>query len=116
MTYNLPLNFSFPHSNGGVEEEITFSEPAEATEQPARQDLYTEVVKLEQSSSISQMLAQPDFQYSQTWYKNYLNIFSPVGVMSCLSTVYIFEIFSDFHPRHKHLIAKRSQRCRVCFA
>jgi hypothetical protein len=61
------LNSCFLHRNGGTEEEIVFSEPAEATEQPARQDLYTEVVKLEKSSSISQMLAQPDFQYLQTW-------------------------------------------------
>jgi hypothetical protein len=61
------LNSCVLPRNGGIEEEISFSEPAEATEQPSRQDLYTEVVKLEKSSSVSQMLAQPDFQYSQTW-------------------------------------------------
>ena len=77
------FNLSFPYSNGGIDEEITFSEPAEATEQPARQDLYTEVVKLEQSSSISQMLAQPDFQYPQTWYKKFVKILGvlPVRVL-----------------------------------
>lgn len=69
------------------DEEISFSEPAVATEQPPRQSLYTEVVQLDKAASISQMLAQPDFQHSQT---------------------------CDFHPRHKHLIAKRSQRCRQC--
>ncbi|XP_028405032.1 dynactin subunit 4-like [Dendronephthya gigantea] len=84
---SLMRSLSLNRGNGGIEQEIVFSEPAKATEQPARQDLYTEVVKLEKSSSISQMVAQPDFQNAQT---------------------------CDFFPRHKHLIAKRSQRCRQC--
>ncbi|XP_046854584.1 dynactin subunit 4-like isoform X2 [Xenia sp. Carnegie-2017] len=71
----------------GIEEDIKFDERSKSTEQPPRQELYSEVVKLEKSSSLFQMLSQPDFQFSQT---------------------------SDFYPRHKYLIAKQSQRCRQC--
>ena len=59
------LIFSF--RGDPFDEEIVFSDPAQATEQPPRQALYTEVVELEKAASISQMLTQPDFQHSQTW-------------------------------------------------
>lgn len=86
---SLSLLKSLTTSRGGdpFDEEIVFSDPAQATEQPPRQALYTEVVELEKAASISQMLTQPDFQHSQT---------------------------CEFHPKHKHLLAKRSQRCRQC--
>ena len=56
----------FSHRGEPFDEEIIFADPAEATEQPPRQALYTEVVQLEKAASISQMLAQPDFQHTQT--------------------------------------------------
>lgn len=63
--------------------------PSEAVEEvdslPA--DIYTKPVNLSQVTTLAQRLAQPEFQT---------------------------ELVSDLFPAHKHLMIKRSQRCRSC--
>uniref|UniRef100_A0A8C2J5P6 Dynactin subunit 4 n=1 Tax=Cyprinus carpio TaxID=7962 RepID=A0A8C2J5P6_CYPCA len=73
---------------GEDQKEITI-EPAQALDEvePLPEDYYTRPVNLPEVTTLRQRLLQPDFQ--------------PAGA-------------SQLHPRHKHLLMKRSLRCRVC--
>uniref|UniRef100_H3BB34 Dynactin subunit 4 n=1 Tax=Latimeria chalumnae TaxID=7897 RepID=H3BB34_LATCH len=64
-------------------------EPAQAVEEvePLPEDYYTRPINLPEVTTLRQRLLQPDFQ--------------PTGA-------------SQLHPRHKHLLIKRSLRCRKC--
>ncbi|XP_068707119.1 dynactin subunit 4-like isoform X2 [Montipora foliosa] len=72
-----------------VDEEVTLKNPSEAVEEVEilAEEFYNKPLILEKVPLLSQRLCQPDFQ-PQT--------------------------IGDLHPRHKHLLAKRSQRCRQC--
>uniref|UniRef100_A0A3Q2CZL2 Dynactin subunit 4 n=1 Tax=Cyprinodon variegatus TaxID=28743 RepID=A0A3Q2CZL2_CYPVA len=73
---------------GEDKKEITI-EPAQALDEvePLPEDCYTRPVSLPEVTTLRQRLLQPDFQ--------------PAGA-------------SQLHPRHKHLLMKRSLRCRKC--
>ncbi|XP_051930914.1 dynactin subunit 4 isoform X1 [Hippocampus zosterae] len=73
---------------GEDQREITI-EPAQALDEvePLPEDCYTRPVSLPEVTRLRQRLLQPDFQ--------------PAGA-------------SQLHPRHKHLLMKRSLRCRKC--
>uniref|UniRef100_A0A8C2PWF1 Dynactin subunit 4 n=1 Tax=Cyprinus carpio TaxID=7962 RepID=A0A8C2PWF1_CYPCA len=73
---------------GEDQKEITI-EPAQALDEvePLPEDYYTRPVNLPEVTTLRQRLLQPDFQ--------------PAGA-------------SQLHPRHKHLLMKRSLRCRKC--
>ncbi|MEE6478446.1 hypothetical protein FKM82_011850 [Ascaphus truei] len=64
-------------------------EPAQASEEmePLPEDYYTRFINLTEVTTLDQRLLQPDFQ--------------PICA-------------SQLHPRHKHLLIKRSLRCRKC--
>uniref|UniRef100_A0A8K9X876 Dynactin subunit 4 n=1 Tax=Oncorhynchus mykiss TaxID=8022 RepID=A0A8K9X876_ONCMY len=64
-------------------------EPAQALDEvePLPEDYYTRPINLPEVTSLRQRLLQPDFQ--------------PAGA-------------SQLHPKHKHLLIKRSLRCRKC--
>ncbi|KAA0709612.1 Dynactin subunit 4 [Triplophysa tibetana] len=64
-------------------------EPAQALDEvePLPEDYYTRPINLPEVTTLRQRLLQPDFQ--------------PAGA-------------SQLHPRHKHLLMKRSLRCRKC--
>ncbi|XP_056294761.1 dynactin subunit 4 isoform X1 [Pseudoliparis swirei] len=64
-------------------------DPAQALEEvePLPEDCYTRAISLPEVTTLRQRLLQPDFQ--------------PSGA-------------SQLHPRHKHLLMKRSLRCRKC--
>uniref|UniRef100_A0AAZ3QI94 Dynactin subunit 4 n=1 Tax=Oncorhynchus tshawytscha TaxID=74940 RepID=A0AAZ3QI94_ONCTS len=64
-------------------------EPAQALDEvePLPEDCYTRPINLPEVTSLRQRLLQPDFQ--------------PAGA-------------SQLHPKHKHLLIKRSLRCRKC--
>uniref|UniRef100_A0A8C2J4N2 Dynactin subunit 4 n=1 Tax=Cyprinus carpio TaxID=7962 RepID=A0A8C2J4N2_CYPCA len=74
---------------GEDQKEITI-EPAQALDEvePLPEDYYTRPVNLPEVTTLRQRLLQPDFQ--------------PAGA-------------SQLHPRHKHLLMKRSLRCRLVF-
>lgn len=73
---------------GEDQKEITI-EPAQALDEvePLPEDCYTRPISLPEVTTLRQRLLQPDFQ--------------PAGA-------------SQLHPRHKHLLMKRSLRCRKC--
>uniref|UniRef100_A0A672GGW8 Dynactin subunit 4 n=1 Tax=Salarias fasciatus TaxID=181472 RepID=A0A672GGW8_SALFA len=73
---------------GEDQKEISI-EPAQALDEvePLPEDCYTRPVSLPEVTTLRQRLLQPDFQ--------------PAGA-------------SQLHPRHKHLLMKRSLRCRKC--
>ncbi|XP_063046207.1 dynactin subunit 4 isoform X2 [Engraulis encrasicolus] len=73
---------------GEDQKEITI-EPAQALDEvePLPEDYYTRPVSLPEVTTLRQRLLQPDFQ--------------PAGA-------------SQLHPKHKHLLIKRSLRCRKC--
>uniref|UniRef100_A0A671S7E7 Dynactin subunit 4 n=1 Tax=Sinocyclocheilus anshuiensis TaxID=1608454 RepID=A0A671S7E7_9TELE len=73
---------------GEDQKEITV-EPAQALDEvePLPEDYYTRPVNLPEVTTLRQRLLQPDFQ--------------PAGA-------------SQLHPRHKHLLMKRSLRCKKC--
>uniref|UniRef100_A0A3Q3IMV0 Dynactin subunit 4 n=1 Tax=Monopterus albus TaxID=43700 RepID=A0A3Q3IMV0_MONAL len=73
---------------GEDQKEITI-EPAQALDEvePLPEDCYIRPISLPEVTTLRQRLLQPDFQ--------------PVGA-------------SQLHPRHKHLLMKRSLRCRKC--
>ncbi|KAK1161255.1 dynactin subunit 4 isoform X1 [Acipenser oxyrinchus oxyrinchus] len=64
-------------------------EPVQALEEvePLPEDYYTRPINLPEVTTLRQRLLQPDFQ--------------PIGA-------------SQLYPRHKHLLTKRSLRCRKC--
>uniref|UniRef100_A0A8C5MIE8 Dynactin subunit 4 n=1 Tax=Leptobrachium leishanense TaxID=445787 RepID=A0A8C5MIE8_9ANUR len=64
-------------------------EPAQAVDEvePLPEDYYTRLINLTEVTTLDQRLLQPDFQ--------------PICA-------------SQLHPRHKHLLIKRSLRCRKC--
>ncbi|XP_072923208.1 dynactin subunit 4 isoform X2 [Hemitrygon akajei] len=64
-------------------------EPAQALEEvePLPEDYYTRPINLPEVTTLHQRLMQPDFQ--------------PISA-------------SQLHPKHKHLLIKRSLRCRKC--
>uniref|UniRef100_A0AAY5KDJ5 Dynactin subunit 4 n=2 Tax=Esox lucius TaxID=8010 RepID=A0AAY5KDJ5_ESOLU len=64
-------------------------EPAQALDEvePLPEDCYTRPINLPEGTTLRQRLLQPDFQ--------------PAGA-------------SQLHPKHKHLLIKRSLRCRKC--
>uniref|UniRef100_A0A668A9I8 Dynactin subunit 4 n=1 Tax=Myripristis murdjan TaxID=586833 RepID=A0A668A9I8_9TELE len=64
-------------------------EPAQALDEvePLPEDCYTRPISLPEVTTLRQRLLQPDFQ--------------PAGA-------------SQLHPKHKHLLMKRSLRCRKC--
>lgn len=66
--------------------ELTPSEASEDMEQ-LPDDIFTKPVNLAQVTTLTQRLAQPEFQK---------------------------ELVSELFPAHKHLMIKRSQRCRSC--
>ncbi|XP_008418187.1 dynactin subunit 4 isoform X1 [Poecilia reticulata] len=73
---------------GEDQKEVTI-EPAQALDEvePLPEDCYSRPVSLPEVTTLRQRLLQPDFQ--------------PAGA-------------SQLHPRHKHLLMKRSLRCRKC--
>uniref|UniRef100_A0A3P9LX15 Dynactin subunit 4 n=1 Tax=Oryzias latipes TaxID=8090 RepID=A0A3P9LX15_ORYLA len=73
---------------GEDQKEISI-EPAQALDEvePLPEDFYTRPVSLPEVTTLRQRLLQPEFQ--------------PAGA-------------SQLHPRHKHLLMKRSLRCRKC--
>ncbi|KAF5896206.1 dynactin subunit 4 isoform X2, partial [Clarias magur] len=73
----------------GEEQKEVSIEPAQALDEvePLPEDYYTRPVNLTEVTTLRQRLLQPDFQ--------------PAGV-------------SQLHPKHKHLLMKRSLRCRKC--
>uniref|UniRef100_A0A3P8WEQ1 Dynactin subunit 4 n=1 Tax=Cynoglossus semilaevis TaxID=244447 RepID=A0A3P8WEQ1_CYNSE len=73
----------------GEEKKEIFIEPAQALDEvePLPEDFYTRPISLPEVTTLRQRLLQPDFQ--------------PADV-------------SQLHPRHKHLLIKRSLRCRKC--
>ncbi|XP_061757910.1 dynactin subunit 4 isoform X1 [Nerophis ophidion] len=73
---------------GEDQREITIK-PAQALDEvePLPEDFYTRPISLPEVTRLRQRLLQPDFQ--------------PAGA-------------SQLHPRHKHLLMKRSLRCRKC--
>uniref|UniRef100_A0A8C6TGV3 Dynactin subunit 4 n=1 Tax=Neogobius melanostomus TaxID=47308 RepID=A0A8C6TGV3_9GOBI len=73
---------------GEDQKEITI-EPAQALDEvePLPEDCYTRPVDLPEVTTLRQRLLQPDFQPANA---------------------------SQLHPRHKHLLMKRSLRCRKC--
>ncbi|KAM9496423.1 dynactin subunit 4 isoform 1-T1 [Clarias gariepinus] len=73
----------------GEEQKEVSIEPAQALDEvePLPEDYYTRPVNLTEVTTLRQRLLQPDFQ--------------PSGV-------------SQLHPKHKHLLMKRSLRCRKC--
>ncbi|XP_031573185.1 dynactin subunit 4-like [Actinia tenebrosa] len=86
------LSYLTAHLGKGKEMEdveIVLKEPSKATEdvETLPEEFYTLPLFLERVPHISQRLANPDLQ--------------PTGIKS-------------LHTRHKHLLAKRSQRCREC--
>lgn len=72
-----------------VDEEVVLKNPSEAVEEveTLAEEFYNKTLILEKVPNLQQRLCQPDFQP---------------------------ETLADLHPRHKHLLAKRSQRCRQC--
>uniref|UniRef100_A0AAY4E3V6 Dynactin subunit 4 n=1 Tax=Denticeps clupeoides TaxID=299321 RepID=A0AAY4E3V6_9TELE len=74
--------------DGEDQKEISI-EPAQALDEvePLPEDFYTQPVNLPEVTTLRQRLLQPDFQ--------------PAGA-------------SQLHPKHKHLLIKRSLRCRKC--
>uniref|UniRef100_A0A4W6CW22 Dynactin subunit 4 n=1 Tax=Lates calcarifer TaxID=8187 RepID=A0A4W6CW22_LATCA len=88
FTLNLCLCNSTRLKEGEDQKEITI-EPAQALEEvePLPEDCYTRPISLPEVTTLRQRLLQPDFQ--------------PAGA-------------SQLHPRHKHLLMKRSLRCRKC--
>ncbi|EDO33773.1 predicted protein [Nematostella vectensis] len=77
------------YSQEMTEEEAELKEPSVATEDvdTLPEEYYTKPLVLERVPRISQRLANPEFQPGD---------------------------ISSLYPRHKHLLAKRSQRCREC--
>ncbi|XP_032384556.1 dynactin subunit 4 [Etheostoma spectabile] len=73
---------------GEDQKEITI-EPAQALDEvePLPEDCYTRPISLPEVTTLRQRLLQPDFQPA---------------------------VASQLHPRHKHLLMKRSLRCRKC--
>ncbi|KAI5608098.1 dynactin subunit 4 isoform 1 [Silurus asotus] len=73
----------------GEEQKEVSIEPAQALDEvePLPEDYYTRPVNLTEVTTLRQRLLQPDFQ--------------PAGA-------------SQLHPKHKHLLMKRSLRCRKC--
>ncbi|GAA6065527.1 dynactin subunit 4 isoform X1, partial [Tachysurus ichikawai] len=73
----------------GEEQKEVSIEPAQALDEvePLPYDYYTRPVNLTDVTTLRQRLLQPDFQ--------------PAGA-------------SQLHPKHKHLLMKRSLRCRKC--
>ncbi|CAL1613942.1 unnamed protein product [Knipowitschia caucasica] len=73
---------------GEDQKEISI-EPAQALDEvePLPEDCYTRPVNLPEVTTLKQRLLQPDFQPANA---------------------------SQLHPRHKHLLMKRSLRCRKC--
>ncbi|MCJ8735628.1 hypothetical protein PDJAM_G00249320 [Pangasius djambal] len=73
----------------GEEQKEVSIEPAQALDEvePLPEDYYTRSVNLTEVTTLRQRLLQPDFQ--------------PAGA-------------SQLHPKHKHLLMKRSLRCRKC--
>lgn len=78
-----------PKSKEMVDEEVTLKNPSEAVEEveTLAEEFYNKPLILEKVPHLPQRLCQPDFQP---------------------------ETIANLHPRHKHLLAKRSQRCRQC--
>ncbi|RXN12562.1 dynactin subunit 4 isoform X2 [Labeo rohita] len=78
-----------PHLKEGEDQKEITIEPAQALDEvePLPEDYYTRPVNLPEVTTLRQRLLQPDFQ--------------PAGA-------------SQLHPRHKHLLMKRSLRCRKC--
>ncbi|KAJ3588583.1 hypothetical protein NHX12_012175 [Muraenolepis orangiensis] len=74
--------------DGEDQKEINI-EPAQALDEvePLPEDCYTRPINLPEVTTLRQRLLQPDFQ--------------PLGA-------------SQLHPKHKHLLMKRSLRCRKC--
>lgn len=72
-----------------VDEDVTLKNPSIAVEEVEilAEEFYNKTLILEKVPHLSQRLCQPDFQPGT---------------------------IADLHPRHKHLLAKRSQRCRQC--
>ncbi|XP_033948803.1 dynactin subunit 4 isoform X1 [Pseudochaenichthys georgianus] len=73
----------------GEDQKEIIIEPAQALDEvePLPEDCYTRPISLPEVTTLRQRLLQPDFQ--------------PAGA-------------SQLHPRHKHLLMKRSLRCRKC--
>uniref|UniRef100_A0A8B9KJP7 Dynactin subunit 4 n=1 Tax=Astyanax mexicanus TaxID=7994 RepID=A0A8B9KJP7_ASTMX len=73
----------------GEEQKEVSIEPAQALDEvePLPEDCYTRPINLPEVTTLRQRLLQPDFQ--------------PAGA-------------SQLHPKHKHLLMKRSLRCRKC--
>ncbi|XP_062841268.1 dynactin subunit 4 isoform X2 [Trichomycterus rosablanca] len=73
----------------GEEQKEISIEPAQALDEvePLPEDFYTRPINLPEVTTLRQRLLQPDFQ--------------PAGA-------------SQLHPKHKHLLMKRSLRCRKC--
>uniref|UniRef100_A0A671U419 Dynactin subunit 4 n=1 Tax=Sparus aurata TaxID=8175 RepID=A0A671U419_SPAAU len=87
----IPSSLTFLNANlkeGEDQKEISI-EPAQALDEvePLPEDCYTRPISLPEVTTLRQRLLQPDFQ--------------PAGA-------------SQLHPRHKHLLMKRSLRCRKC--
>ncbi|RMX48081.1 hypothetical protein pdam_00002599 [Pocillopora damicornis] len=84
----LTASFS-PKGKDIMDEEVNLKNPSEAVEEVETlpEEFYNKPLILEKVPNLSQRLCQPDFQ--------------PGAI-------------GDLHPRHKHLLAKRSQRCREC--
>uniref|UniRef100_A0A8C5AZM1 Dynactin subunit 4 n=1 Tax=Gadus morhua TaxID=8049 RepID=A0A8C5AZM1_GADMO len=73
----------------GEDQKEIIIEPAQALDEvePLPEDCYTRPINLPEVTTLRQRLLQPDFQ--------------PSGA-------------SQLHPKHKHLLMKRSLRCRKC--
>uniref|UniRef100_A0A8C5HUT9 Dynactin subunit 4 n=1 Tax=Gouania willdenowi TaxID=441366 RepID=A0A8C5HUT9_GOUWI len=82
------LRISISLKEGDDQKEISI-EPAQALDEvePLPEDCYSRPISLPEVTTLRQRLLQPDFQ--------------PAGA-------------SQLHPRHKHLLMKRSLRCRKC--
>lgn len=78
-----------PKGKEMVDEEVKLKNPSEAVEEVEilAEEFYNKPLILEKVPHLPQRLCQPDFQPGT---------------------------IADLHPKHKHLLAKRSQRCRQC--
>lgn len=83
------LTTSYTKGKEMVDEVFSLKNPSEAVEEVETlpEEFYNKPLILEKVPQLPQRLCQPDFQ--------------PGAI-------------GDLHPRHKHLLAKRSQRCRQC--
>uniref|UniRef100_A0A4W5LCA0 Dynactin subunit 4 n=1 Tax=Hucho hucho TaxID=62062 RepID=A0A4W5LCA0_9TELE len=89
MALTVSVPFCYSRMKEGEDQKEINIEPAQALDEvePLPEDCYTRPINLPEVTTLRQRLLQPDFQ--------------PAGA-------------SQLHPKHKHLLIKRSLRCRVC--